>query len=302
MVGPQRTPGVTEIRPRLRINAQRFYLCFGRRGRQIAEENQDSGCQTLLKTVLCSVLTLCILPVLTQSAAASPASELVTKVLFVGNSLTLRNDLPGMLKEIAATKGIQVQTSTSAKGSARLEHHSGDTGLLQLMDETAWDFVVLQEHTQLPAMAKNDVDRDSLPFAAELATRARQVSAETRVVFYMGMAHREGDQFNKKTLPAVGSYPGMQNRPNATYRRMAKDSNAMLAPVGEVWARMRAAHPGIELYVDERHPSVAGTYLAACVFFTTLFSQSCASDFVPGALEEVVATTIQQVSDASLLR
>lgn len=255
----------------------------------------------MLTKVLCSVFALCTLPVLTQTAGASPASELVTKVLFVGNSLTLRNDLPGMLKEIAATKGIPVETSTSAKGSARLKHHSADTGLLQLMDETAWDFVVLQEHTQLPAMDESDVARDTLPFAAELAARARQVSAETRVVFYMGMAHREGDQFHKKTLPAVGSYSGMQNRTNATYRRMAKNNNAMLAPVGEVWARMRAAHPGIELYVDERHPSVAGTYLAACVFFTTLFSQSCASAYVPGTLEGTVAATIQQVSDAALL-
>ncbi|MEM8702407.1 MAG: DUF4886 domain-containing protein [Pseudomonadota bacterium] len=239
---------------------------------------------------------------LTQSAAASPASELVTKVLFVGNSLTLRNDLPGMLKEIAATKGIQVETSTSAKGGARLAHHSADAGLLQLMDETAWDFVVLQEHTQLPALGETDVARDSLPFAAELSARARKTSADTQVVFYMGMAHREGDQFHKNTLPAVGSYMGMQDRTNATYRKMAKHNNALLAPVGEVWAQMRADHPGVELYVDERHPSVAGTYLAACVFFTTLFSQSCASDFVPEALEGAVAATIQQVSDASLLR
>ncbi|MEO0978322.1 MAG: DUF4886 domain-containing protein [Pseudomonadota bacterium] len=256
----------------------------------------------MLIKVLSSVFALCTLSVLTHTANASPASELVTKVLFVGNSLTLRNDLPGMLEEIAATKGIPVETSTSAKGSARLEHHSSDTGLLQRLDDTAWDFVVLQEHTQLPALDERDVARDSHPFAAALATRARQVSAETRVVFYMGMAHREGDQFHKNTLPAVGSYTGMQERTNATYRRMAKDNNAMLAPVGEVWARMRAAHPSIELYVDERHPSVAGTYLAACVFFTTMFSQSCDSAYVPAALEQAVAATIQRVSNAALLR
>ncbi|WP_420332807.1 DUF4886 domain-containing protein [Roseibium sp.] len=256
----------------------------------------------MLKTALFSILTFCILPVLTLTAGASPASGLATKVLFVGNSLTLRNDLPGMLKEIAATKGIPVETSTSAKGSARLAHHSGDAGLLQLMDETAWDFVILQEHTQLPALDDTDVERDSFPFAAELAARARKVSAETQVVFYMGMAHREGDQFHKKKLPAVGSYKGMQDRTNATYRKMAKHNDALLAPVGEVWARMRADHPDIELYVDERHPSVAGTYLAACVFFTTLFAQSCDTSFVPGQLEGAVAATIQRVSDAALLR
>lgn len=256
----------------------------------------------MLKAVLFSVFAFCFLSLPAHMAVSASASELVTKVLFVGNSLTLRNDLPGMVKQIAATKGIPVETSTSARGSARLAHHFRDTGLLQRLDETPWDFVVLQEHTQLPALNESDVARDSLPFAAELAARARKVSAGTRVVFYMGMAHREGDQFHKKTLPAVGSYTGMQARTNATYRRMAKTSNAMLAPVGEVWARMRADHPGIELYVDERHPSVAGTYLAACVFFTTLFSQSCASAYVPGSLEGAIAATIQQVSDAALLR
>nr|WP_319382685.1 DUF4886 domain-containing protein [uncultured Roseibium sp.] len=255
----------------------------------------------MLKSVFLGVFALCALPVLIPVAGASTGSEIVTKVLFVSNSLTLRNNLPGMLKEIAAAKGIPVETSTSARGSARLAHHSGDAGLLQLMDETAWDFVVLQEHTQLPALGDTDVARDSLPFAAELATRARKISAQTQVVFYMGMAHREGDQFHKKTIPAVGSYKGMQDRTNAAYREMARRNNAMVAPVGEVWARMRTEHPGIELYVDERHPSVAGTYLAACVFFTTLFSQRCDAAYIPGALEGTVAATIQRVSDAALL-
>lgn len=255
----------------------------------------------MLKTVLCGVFALCILPVLTQKAGAAPGSELVTKVLFVGNSLTLRNDLPDMLKKIAAAKGISVETSTSARGGARLAHHSGDADLLERLDETAWDFVVLQEHTQLPALEDTDVATDSLPFAAELATRARKVSSETQVVFFMGMAHREGDQLHKKTLPAVGSYMGMQARTNATYRKMANSNNAMLAPVGEVWARMRKDHPDIELYVDDRHPSVAGTYLAACVFFTTLFSQKCDAAYIPGSLEGAVGATIQKVSDTVLL-
>lgn len=53
---------------------------------------------------------------------------------------------------------------------------------------------------------------------------------------------------------------------------MAEDNNAILSPVGAVWRYIRQNYPLIELYQsDESHPSVAGTYAAACAFYTVLF-------------------------------
>lgn len=53
---------------------------------------------------------------------------------------------------------------------------------------------------------------------------------------------------------------------------MADSNNAILSPVGVVWKYLRQNHPSIELYqTDESHPSVAGTYAAACTFYATIF-------------------------------
>jgi hypothetical protein len=56
---------------------------------------------------------------------------------------------------------------------------------------------------------------------------------------------------------------------------MSTRNDAMLSPVGAVWRSVRTTNPAIELYnPDESHPSVAGTYVAACSFYTVIFQNS----------------------------
>ena len=48
----------------------------------------------------------------------------------------------------------------------------------------------------------------------------------------------------------------------------------MVVPVGVVWQRVCKEHPEIVLYDrDGSRPSLAGSYLAACVFVATLFGK-----------------------------
>ncbi|WP_299480951.1 DUF4886 domain-containing protein [uncultured Roseibium sp.] len=254
------------------------------------------------KAFFCTLVGLASLLGPAIDVFASPPSPETSKILFVGNSLTLGNDLPGLVKSIAASKGVSIVTRTTAKGSARLEHHAENPQVKTLLDETAWDFVVLQEHSQLPALRDEDVAQKTLPYARWLAERARLMSPETEVVFYMAMAHRDGDQFNKKNFSKVGTYAGMQQRSNDTYNKMARQNGASVVPVGVVWSQMRTSHPDVNLYIDERHPTVAGSYLAACVFFTTLFSQGCEGAYQPMALADGTGLKIQNLSDDVLLR
>ena len=254
------------------------------------------------KAFFCTLASLASILAPAIDVFASPPSPETTKILFVGNSLTLGNDLPGLVERIAASKGVSIITQTSAKGSTRLADHADTPEIKTLFDETAWDFVVLQEHSQLPALRDEDVAQKTLPYARWLAERARLMSPATEVVFYMAMAHRNGDQFNKKNFSEVGTYEGMQQRSNATYNMMARENSASVVPVGVVWSQMRSSHPDVDLYIDERHPTVAGSYLAACVFFTTLFSQGCEGAFQPTSLTDGTGLKIQNLSDDVLLR
>jgi len=73
-----------------------------------------------------------------------------------------------------------------------------------------------------------------------------------------------------------------------------------LAPAGEAWQLARQTHPEINLYADDRHPSTAGTYLAACVFYITLFNKP-----VTGAtsltLDKSQAKILRQIAEQAVL-
>jgi len=59
------------------------------------------------------------------------------------------------------------------------------------------------------------------------------------------------------------------------YTRAGNDNDALVVPAGLAFARAIAKRPDVELYVaDKRHPSLAGTYLAACAIYATLYRKS----------------------------
>jgi len=69
--------------------------------------------------------------------------------------------------------------------------------------------------------------------------------------------------------------PKMQDGLTKEYTTAAKKAGGLLAPVGEAFKACRAKHPKIELYADDKsHPSRAGSYLATCVIYATLYNDS----------------------------
>lgn len=88
----------------------------------------------------------------------------------------------------------------------------------------------------------------------------------------MTWGRKNGDASNCASWPPVCTYSGMDSLLNLRYRMMADSNNAIVSPVGAVWKYIRQNFPLIDLYQsDESHPSVAGTYAAACSFYTALF-------------------------------
>ena len=80
------------------------------------------------------------------------------------------------------------------------------------------------------------------------------------------------------------------------YMQMAEDNDASVCPVGRVWRYLRTNHPAIELYQsDGSHPSVAGTYAAACSFAAMFFDIDPRTVvYRPSSLGQQVADTIRQ--------
>lgn len=69
--------------------------------------------------------------------------------------------------------------------------------------------------------------------------------------------------------------PEMTGQLAEQYTLAGNVNNALVIPAGLAFAKAIAKQPQIELYeADKRHPSLAGTYLAACTTYATLYRRS----------------------------
>jgi hypothetical protein len=73
--------------------------------------------------------------------AADPAP---LKVLFIGNSHTMVNDVPELFARFAKQSGIQVEKRMIAEGGKTLEYHAGTEIVKENILHGDYDWIVLQ--------------------------------------------------------------------------------------------------------------------------------------------------------------
>jgi hypothetical protein len=81
------------------------------------------------------------------------------------------------------------------------------------------------------------------------------------------------------------------------YVKAGKANNAQVIPAGLAFANSIKIKPDLNLYVaDKRHPSLAGTYLAANVVLASLFKQNPVGNTYTAGLPAETAKHLQQVA------
>ncbi len=254
-----------------------------------------------MKKTLCIALVAILLAFAGFYLTSIHGNVRTVRVLFIGNSLTAVNNLPGMVADIAKSHGYKMIYDSYTQGGARLAQHASNANVLQKLKEQPWDFVVLQEQSQFPGFSHKQLSTDVFPYAKRLAEAAKKAHRHTSVVFYMTMARRNGDPANRQVSSELLTYEGMQTRVNWCYLEMAKNNHALIAPVGEVWKRIHKQSPDLNLYSDDTHPNKTGTYLAACVFYATFFRSPSTGSSVPRQVNLVTAQSLQKVVDRIVL-
>lgn len=176
-----------------------------------------------------------------------------------------------MFFDVAASAGDSVFVDGITPGGFRFLNHSSNAATLSKIASKDWDYVALQAQSQEPSWPIGQVQQDVFPHAAILCDSIRANNACSMPVFYMTWGRKNGDASNCSSWPPVCTYEGMDSLLNERYQMMADDNDALVSPVGAVWYYIRDNFPLIELYSpDESHPSVAGTYAAACAFYATV--------------------------------
>lgn len=193
------------------------------------------------------------------------------KILFIGNSFTAANDLPLMFKQLAISDGKKVYVDQITFGGYTFELHSQNTAVINKINEKYWDYVILQEQSQIPSFIPQ---RETMmyPYARKLDSIIHANSYCTKTIFFMTWAHKYGDL---GLPPGSDTYEDMQQRLRSGYKEIADTLQAAISPCGWAWRKVIQDYPNIELYSpDNYHPNENGTYLAACTFFATIFTQS----------------------------
>jgi len=155
-----------------------------------------------------------------------------------------------------------------------------------------WDYVVFQEQSQLPSFDFYDLN----PGIA-LTRLVNQYHPCARVLFYMTWGRKNGDASNCAVWPPVCTYEGMDSLLRLRYLEMADYNKGEVSPVGAVWHYLRVNQPTIDLYqADESHPSIAGSYAAACSFYSLLFRKDPTGISYDFTLDSTTATQIRQAA------
>jgi hypothetical protein len=197
------------------------------------------------------------------TSSATSASDGALRVLFLGNSYTYFNNLPRMVEEFAAAAGgRKIETRMIAPGGASLADHLENKRTLEAIRTGRWDYVVLQEQSQLGAVylvnGEPRVANAEAFFAAARALDAEIRKAGAATVVYHTWPRRDAPDSDRAML-------------DYAYTHLTRELKALRAPAGPAWQRARAELRGASLYAEDgSHPSTAGSYMAAAVIYATL--------------------------------
>ena len=241
------------------------------------------------------IIPLLVALVFLSGVATTLRAQEAKHVLFVGNSYTEVNDLPRMVAEVAASMGDVLTYGSNTPGGCTFQQHCTNQ-TMALIRQGGWDAVVLQEQSQYPSFPDSQVEAEVFPYARRLVDSIYAHGWCSEPMFYMTWGRRDGDSYNAQFFPPLATYEGMDSLLSARYLQMAAANDASVCPVGRVWRYLRRNHPALELYqTDGSHPSVAGTYAAACSFYTMLFHRNPVDiAYRPEALTPAQAQTIRQ--------
>ena len=224
-----------------------------------------------------------------------PQVEKIPKsVLFIGNSYTYYNDLEVIVARLASADVVySLFTERTAVGSYKLVEHALRPETILAIKSRKWDLIVLQEMSTLPITNLNEF--------SDGAKKLDQIIKETRpdfngMLLYTTWGRRDVAGEASMTARGITTFNQMQDALSSAYLQVGKERNAEVAPVGIAWQKVRSSYEGIiDLYnSDGTHPSFAGSYLTACVFFASICDRSPVGNTYKETLKQDVADILQK--------
>lgn len=172
------------------------------------------------------------------------------RILFVGNSLTYTNDLPGVVGTIADAAGESVAILSLTAGNYAIMDHWRQ-GLPEYIRELEPDLVVLQQGPS----SLQDSRSNLIIWTDSVARVAAEVGARPALLMVW------------PELARYEVFPDVRE----SYRLAAEGVDGVFIPAGDAFKALRDTHPEWDPYgIDQFHPSDKGTVISAYVVVRAL--------------------------------
>jgi hypothetical protein len=218
--------------------------------RSVGRLTRATGVRSLLVAVIS--LAGCLSPATVSSPQLIGEGR---RILFIGNSLTYTNDLPGVLQALAdSAGGDRLAVESVVAPDYDLELHWTDGIAQKEIAKGGWELVVLQQ-----GPSSREENREHLrTWTKRFATEIARVSARPALFSVWPM------QVNQTDFP----------RAIESYTLAAADVNGLLLPAAAAWLAAWTRDAMLALYSDGLHPNPTGTYLSALVMYAQIFQHS----------------------------
>ncbi len=190
-------------------------------------------------------VTMVVLALSTSGVGGGPRSQdksslRILRILFIGNSLTAANNLPGIVEALGRARGgATVETTAVTASNFSLEDHWNQGQARAAIAKGRWAVVVLQQGPSALPESRVLLRDYTKRFAAE----ARKAGARTALymVWPSQARARDFDDVSK------------------SYALAARDVDGLLLPAGDAWREAWRLDPSLALYdSDGFHPSGLG--------------------------------------------
>lgn len=224
-------------------------------------------------------------------------------VLFLGNSYTYYNNLPELVQNLSASAGKTLIVDSNTSGGYTVSQHLHDTVTIQKISRGIWDYIVIQEQSQIPTI---DYCRYNImyPAIAELKSMAEQYHPGTKIITYMTWGRRYGgrqcDDGNVHCSPDFTDFNHMQDTLTKAYTEISNMLSMQCAPVGVSWQNVLNDTSLVLHTSDNSHPNMDGSYIAALTIFSTIWKQPTAGFSFTAGIPEERARYFQLKSDSTV--
>jgi hypothetical protein len=234
-------------------------------------------------------------------------SPVSVKVLFIGSSYFSYNKLVSMFKTLSAAGSKEVETGQAIIDGKYLDYHSTSPETEAKINEADWDYVILQgvgtnsgypgeEHIIFPPYVSHPLK----PALELLKQKITANCADTKIVYCMAWAFEDGTTW----LPGYyDTYFDMQQKIHDNVILYSNEVGFITAPVGWAWRAVLLNVSQLHYLhrPDWNHPTIRGSYLMACVLFSTLFQEDPSGIDYYNNLPEDEAAYFQNVAATTVL-